>query len=112
MFLSALLACLVMYRGNTSHPRIFTVFGLTLSVCVTLALDQRTVGRVLPVVYVWRKDCRLSTGIFGIAAIKYQLSEYFHKALHTGQDGDTLRRHDKMKKIAFFFFSFFFFCPN
>lgn len=73
MFLSALLACLVMYRGNTSHLWFFTMLGLTLSVSVTLALDQQTVGSVLPVwtvAYVWHRDCWLSTGIFRIAAIK------------------------------------------
>lgn len=50
--LSALLVCLVMYRGNTCQPRFSAVFGLDsafLSVCLTLALDQQTVGIVLPV---------------------------------------------------------------
>lgn len=68
-------------------------------------------ARVWTVVSVWHRDCRLSTGIFRMAAIKYLLSEYFHNALHSQRDGDTLWRHDKIKKIAFFFFfhfSFFF----
>lgn len=71
---------------NTFLPWIFTV-------CVTLASDQQTIGSGLPVwtvVYVWHGDCRLSTGIFKIAVFKYQLSDYFPKALHSGQDGDTV----------------------
>lgn len=111
MFQSASLAHLVMCKGNTCHLWGFRHVWThpILSVSVTLALDQQTVGSVppvAPVVYVWYGDCRLSTGV---AASKYQLSEYFHKALHPWKDGDTLGRHDKMKKIAFFPLFFFFF---
>lgn len=45
------------------------------------------------------------TGIFKIAALECKLSEYFYKAFHSGQDGDNMRRHDKMTKISFSFFA-------
>lgn len=57
----------------------------TLTESVTLALDQQTVGSVLPVsavVYVWHGDCRLSTGI---AASKYQLSEFLTQLYTQGK---------------------------
>lgn len=108
MYLSALMTCLVMYRRNTFHLWFFTLFRLTYPVCVCdlgigpadcrqraasvdgrrcLALGLQVVNRY------FQNSCYY----------QYQLSEYFHKALHSGQDGGPLGRHYKMKKIAFLF---------
>ena len=127
MFQPALLTCQVMYRQNTFHPWFFSpcldsaipCVCVCVCVCVTVcdlgtgpAACRQCAASVWTVVSVWHWDCRLSTGIFRIAAIKYLLSEYFHNASHSQQDGDTLWRHDKIKKIALFFFHFsFFFLP-
>lgn len=89
--LSALLVCPVMYRRNTCHHWFSAVFGLDsliLSVCLTLALDQQTVGSV--------DDClclvqrlQVVTGIFKIASLECKLSEYFYKAFHFSQHAEA-----------------------
>lgn len=87
--MSARLAWPVMCRGRVSHPWFFLARPILL-VRLTLALDQQTVsaGREDGCVYVWHQDCRLSTGIFGIAAIigaSFRLFFFFLQSFTLGK---------------------------
>lgn len=76
-------------------------------VCVTSALDQQTVDSVLAMVdghpCLARRLQVFNRYFLNSCYYQRRLSKYSHKALHAGQDDDTLGRHDKMKKIAIFF---------
>lgn len=104
------LACLVVYGGNTSCLLwFFTMFGLIHPVCVWpwhwTSRRQAACGATVDSHLCLAQRLRVVNRYFQNSCYYlYQLSEYFHKALRSGKDGDTLGRHDKIKKMDFFSF--------